>query len=783
MSINQFQLHSNYQPAGDQPEAIQQLVEGINRGDKFQTLLGITGSGKTFTMSNVIEKVQKPVLVISPNKTLAAQLYGEFSGFFPKNAVEYFISYYDYYQPEAYLPTTDTYIEKDFSINDEIDRLRLKATSSLVEGRRDVIVVASVSCIYSIGKKDDFLNQLFTVRKGAKIERQQFLYKLADLHYSRNDADFSRGTFRVRGDIVDILPGYEKNNGIRIEFFGNEIDKISVFDVLTGRVSDTVEVITIYPSKIFVTTEEQINRGMKLIREELHERLKYFNSQEKYVEAQRLEQRTFFDLEMMKEVGYCSGIENYSMHLSGRAFGERPSCIFDFFPMDDYLLIIDESHVTVPQLRAMYNGDRVRKTTLVEHGFRLPSAIENRPLKFEEVIGLINQAIFVSATPGDWELEQCGGVIVEQIIRPTGLLDPPISVRPIKNQIDDLLYEIRKRIGGNVGNDKGQPQGIAPTTVGAGLAPALNTSPYPLKKGELLDHNKTNNLKKVELLDHDKTNTFNKVELLDHNKTNSPKKVELLDHDKTNSPFLRGQGGCENKKSRVLVTTITKRMAEDLTDYFTEFRIKCRYMHSDVDTLERVEILRELRLGKIDVLVGVNLLREGLDFPEVSLVAILDADKEGFLRSERSLLQIAGRTARNVDGMVIMYADRITRSMQIVIDETNRRRKIQEEYNAKNNINPETIYKTIDEIISSTSIADISIERAGRRDERALYKAALKTEPIVRFVPDDQIDSYLEELYIQMKEAAKNLDFELAASLRDEIALLKKKKEISDSKK
>ena len=679
MLVNQFQLHSNYQPAGDQPQAIKELVEGLKRGDKYQTLLGITGSGKTFTMSNVIEKVQKPVLVISPNKTLAAQLYSEFTAFFPQNAVEYFISYYDYYQPEAYLPTTDTYIEKDFSINDEIDRLRLKATSSLVEGRRDVIVVASVSCIYSIGKKDDFLQQLFTVRKGAKIERQQFLYKLADLHYSRNDIDFSRGTFRVRGDIVDILPGYEKNNGIRIEFFGNEIDKISVFDVLTGKPAETVEVITIYPSKIFVTTEEQINRGMRLIREELREQLDFFNKQSKYVEAQRLEQRTFFDLEMMREVGYCSGIENYSMHLSGRTFGERPSCIFDFFP-DDYLLIIDESHVTMPQLRAMYNGDRARKTTLVEHGFRLPSAIENRPLKFEEVENLIEQVIFVSATPGDWELEQCGGVVVEQIIRPTGLLDPPIDVRPIKNQIDDLLFEIRQRIA---------------------------------------------------------------------------------------------------KQQRVLVTTITKRMAEDLADYFTEFQIKCRYVHSDVDTLERVEILRELRLGKIDVLIGVNLLREGLDFPEVSLVAILDADKEGFLRSERSLLQIAGRTARNVDGLVIMYADRVTKSMQIVINETNRRRKVQEEYNAKNNINPETIYKSIDEIMSSTSIADIGAERSNRRDERALYKAALKVEPVAKFVPEGQIGAYLEELYIQMKEAAKNLDFEQAASLRDEIAILKKKQELN----
>ncbi|MCL2039059.1 MAG: excinuclease ABC subunit UvrB [Bacteroidetes bacterium] len=678
--MNKFNLHSNYQPAGDQPKAIKELVEGINRGDKFQTLLGVTGSGKTFTISNLIQQVQKPTLVISPNKTLAAQLYGEFAGFFPQNAIEYFISYYDYYQPEAYLPKTDTYIEKDFSINDEIDRLRLKATSALVEDRRDVIVIASVSCIYSIGKKDDFMNQLFTIRIGAKLERQKFLYKLADLHYSRNDLEFTRGTFRVRGDIVDILPGYEREVGIRVEFFGNEIEKISMFEVSTGQIVDKLEVITIYPSKIFVTTEEQINRGIIRIREELHQRLDYFYKQEKYAEAERLKQRTLFDLEMMREVGYCSGIENYSMHLSGRDFGERPSCIFDFFPPDDYLLIIDESHVSIPQLRAMYNGDRNRKTTLVEHGFRLPSAIENRPLKFEEIQGLINQVIFVSATPGDWELEQCGGVIVEQIIRPTGLLDPQISVRPIKNQIDDLMYEIRNRI---------------------------------------------------------------------------------------------------KKKQRTLVTTMTKRMAEDLTAYFKEYKISCQYLHSDVDNFERVEILRELRLGDIDVIVGVNLLREGLDLPEVALVAVLDADKEGFLRSERSLLQIAGRTARNVEGLVIMYADRITRSMQLVIDETNRRRKLQQEYNEANNIKPETIYKSIEEIMNTTSIADIGIKKRNEKQSMELNKAAKKVDAVAKFVPPSQINTYIEELYIAMKDAAKDLDFERAAAIRDEIEILNKKKELS----
>ena len=678
--MNKFNLQSNYQPAGDQPKAIQELVDGINRGDKFQTLLGVTGSGKTFTISNLIQQVQKPALVISPNKTLAAQLYGEFAGFFPKNSIEYFISYYDYFQPEAYIPRTDTYIEKDFSINDEIDRLRLKATSALVEDRKDVIVVASVSCIYSIGKKEDFLDQLFTIRIGAKLERQKFLYKLADLHYSRNDLEFTRGTFRVRGDIVDILPGYEREVGIRVEFFGNEVEKISMFEVATGQVIDKLEVITIYPSKIFVTTEEQINRGMVRIREELQQRLKYFYKEEKYVEAERLKQRTLFDLEMMREVGYCSGIENYSMHLSGRDFGERPSCIFDFFPRDDYLLIIDESHVSIPQLRAMYNGDRNRKLTLVEHGFRLPSAIENRPLKFEEIQGLMNQVIFVSATPGDWELEQSKGVIVEQIIRPTGLLDPQISVRPINNQIDDLIYEIRERI---------------------------------------------------------------------------------------------------KKRQRTLVTTMTKKMAESLTAYLKEYKITCQYLHSDVDNFERVEILRQLRLGDIDVIVGVNLLREGLDLPEVALVAILDADKEGFLRSERSLLQTAGRTARNVEGLVIMYANRITRSMQLVIDETNRRRKLQHQFNEANNIEPETIYKSIEEIMNTTSIADIGIEKRNKQQTAELNKAAKKIDAVAKFVPPSQIDDYIKELYVAMKNAAKDLDFERAAAIRDEIELLNKKKELS----
>ena len=658
-----YKLHSNYQPKGDQPQAIQELVNGIKRGDKYQTLLGITGSGKTFTISNVIQQIQKPVLVISPNKTLAAQLYGEFKSFFPENAVEYFISYYDYYQPEAYLPTTDTYIEKDFSINNEIDRLRLKATSALVEGRRDVIVVASVSCIYSIGRKDDFLQQLYTIHVGMVIDRQDFLYKLVDLHYIRSESDFTRGTFRVHGDIIDIIPGYENQNGIKVEFFGDEIEKISIFSIENYMVIEELDIYTIYPSKIFVTSKEQLDRAMVKIRLELEDRLRELNQEGKYLEAQRLEQRTNFDLEMMKEVGYCSGIENYSMHLAGRNFGERPSCIFDFFPLDDYLLVIDESHVSIPQLQAMYTGDRHRKQTLVDHGFRLPSALENRPLEFKEVENLINQVIFVSATPGDYELKQCEGVVVEQLIRPTGLLDPEISVRPIENQIDDLLNEIYIRV---------------------------------------------------------------------------------------------------EKKERVLITTLTKKSAESLTSYLADLNIKVQYIHSEVDTLLRVEILRQLRLGEIDVLVGVNLLREGLDMPEVSLVAVLDADKESFLRSERSLLQIAGRTARNEHGLVIFYADVVTKSMQKVIDETNRRRKIQQEYNKEHEIVPKTVFKTVDEIITSTSIADIT--------NIHFKKDKIKINPLQKkFVPDSELEKYIIELEGKMKEAAKNLDFEAAAVLRDEM--------------
>jgi excinuclease ABC subunit B len=668
-----FKLISSYSPSGDQPQAILELKEGLERGDKFQTLLGITGSGKTFTISNVIEQVQRPTLVISPNKTLAAQLYSEFKHFFPTNAVEYFISYYDYYQPEAYIPTTDTYIEKDFSINDEIDRLRLKASSSLVDGRRDVIIVASVSCIYSIGRKDDFLSMLYPIHVGQKLSRQKLIYKLAEMHFTRNDYDFVRGTFRVRGDVIDLIPAYEMRTALRIELFGDEIDKISWIDSVTGKQIEKLESITLYPAKLFATSENQLKSAMGLIKDELYERLKELRLMDKLLEAQRLEQRTIFDLEMMKEVGYCSGIENYSMHLSGRNFGDTPETLFHYFPKD-FLLIIDESHVTVPQLKAMYNGDRSRKTTLVEHGFRLPSALENRPLKFEEIEKDINQVIFLSATPGAFELEQCAGVVTEQVIRPTGLLDPQISVRPVANQIDDLIHEIRGR-----------------TAMG----------------------------------------------------------------------------------HRVLVTTLTKRMSEDLTEYLQNLQIKVNYIHSDVLSLDRVAIIRDLRIGEYDVLVGVNLLREGLDLPEVSLVAILDADKEGFLRSERALLQIAGRTARNSDGLVILYANRITRSMQVLIDETNRRRKLQAEYNEVHGINPVTVYKSLEEILNSTSVADIQHLRSERIEEAGAKKLMKAAEPVVKYLTPVQRNELADQLFIEMKNAARNLDFERAAELRDEIQRIK----------
>ncbi|HUX92418.1 MAG TPA: excinuclease ABC subunit UvrB [Ignavibacteriaceae bacterium] len=667
--MKQFELHSNYQPSGDQPNAIKELVEGINRNDKFQTLLGVTGSGKTFTISNLIQQVNKPTLIISHNKTLAAQLYSEFKSFFPNNAVEFFISYYDYYQPEAYVVSRDLFIEKDFSVNEEIDRLRLKATTALIEGRSDVIVVASVSCIYGIGAPQEYANQIIFLRKGEKVSRKKLLRDLIDIHYVRNDIDFTRGTFRARGDVVEIIPAYQYEEAIRIEFWDEDIEKLSIIDAVTGEVLRETDSVPVYPAKYFVSNREQVQKAIYGIEQELDERLKYFWKEEKYVEAQRIEQRTKFDIEMMKEIGYCAGIENYSRHMDGRAPGSRPYNLFDYFPKD-FLLVIDESHVTMPQLRAMYKGDRSRKENLVEYGFRLPSALDNRPMKFEEFESMLNQVIFVSATPSDYELEKSGGVIVEQIIRPTGLLDPEIEVRPIKGQIDDLIGEIRKRV-------------------------VLN--------------------------------------------------------------------------ERILVTTLTKKMAEDLSDYLDKIGIKVRYIHSDIDSLERVEILRNLRLGDFDVLVGVNLLREGLDLPEVSLVAIIDADKEGFLRSARSLMQTAGRTARNVNGRVIMYADIMTDSMKKTIDETERRRKIQTQYNLEHNINPQTIYKSMEEIMSSTSIADVR-----KKEDKENFSFTKVSEPILKYMDSDQKKDLIEQLTFEMHQAAKDLEFEKAASLRDEVNRLKK---------
>lgn len=668
--MKNFELVSNYKPSGDQPRAIKELTDGLMRGDKHQVLLGVTGSGKTFTMSHVIKEYNKPTLIISHNKTLAAQLYSEFKSFFPNNAVEFFISYYDYYQPEAYVVKRDLYIEKDFSVNEEIDRLRLKATTSLIEGRNDVIIVASVSCIYGIGAPDEYARQIIFLKKDQSIERKKLLRNLIDIYYVRNDADFSRGTFRARGDVVEIIPAYQYEEAVRIEFWGDEIERLSIIDSITGDVINEVDSIPIYPAKYFVTTKEQVNRGIQTIEAELNEQLKYFWSQEKYVEAQRLEQRTKFDIEMMREIGYCSGIENYSRHMDGRPPGSRPACLFDYFPKD-YLLIIDESHVTVPQIRGMYNGDRSRKETLVEYGFRLPSALDNRPLKFDEYETLTNKIIYVSATPSDYELQKSNGVFVEQIIRPTGLLDPEIEVRPINGQIDDLIGEIRIRV---------------------------------------------------------------------------------------------------SKKERVLVTTLTKKMAEDLSDYLDKLKIKVRYIHSDIDALERVEIIRDLRIGDFDVLVGVNLLREGLDLPEVSLVAIIDADKEGFLRSERSLMQTAGRTARNSNGKVIMYGDKITESMRKVIEETNRRRKIQIQYNEEHGIKPETIFKSVEEILSSTSIAELR-KKDYEKEEATFLKVA---EPVVKYMSNDQKKDLIEQMTEEMLKAAKDLEFERAAQMRDEIEKMKK---------
>lgn len=656
---DQFELVSKYKPEGDQPRAIQSLVEGIKKGKRFQTLLGATGTGKTFTVSNLIQEVNKPTLIIAHNKTLAGQLYSEFKEFFPNNAVEYFVSYYDYYQPEAYVPQTDTFIEKDASINDEIDKLRHSATSSLFE-RKDVIIIASVSCIYGLGSPEEYKELVVSLRTGMEIERNQLLRKLVDVQYERNDIDFRRGTFRVRGDVVEIFPASRDEHCIRVEFFGDEIDRIREVDALTGEIMGDREHVAIYPASHFVTREEKMEKAIKNIEVELEERLEDLRENGKLLEAQRLEQRTRYDLEMMREMGFCSGIENYSRHLTLRPAGSTPYTLLDFFP-EDSLIVIDESHVTVPQIRGMFNGDQARKQVLVDHGFRLPSAKDNRPLRFEEFEKHIENIVFVSATPGPYEIEHSPEMI-QQIIRPTGLLDPTIDIRPIEGQIDDLIGEIQTRV---------------------------------------------------------------------------------------------------EKNQRVLITTLTKKMSEDLTNYLKEIGIKINYLHSEIKTLERIEIIRELRLGKYDVLVGINLLREGLDIPEVSLVAILDADKEGFLRSERSLIQTIGRAARNSEGHVIMYADKMTNSMEIAINETKRRREIQEEYNKQHGITPQTIQKEIRDAIRATMAAE--------DQEEYETTAASKLTKLTK----KERDKVIAEMENEMKEAAKSLNFERAAELRDLILELK----------
>ena len=663
----EFKVNSEFTPQGDQPQAIASLVEGLNRNDPYQTLLGVTGSGKTFTMAKVIEEVQKPTLIISHNKTLAAQLYGEFKSLFPKNAVEYFISYYDYYQPEAYMPVTDTFIEKDMSVNEEIDKLRLKTTGALME-RDDVIVVSSVSCIYGLGSPEDYKDKVVYLKRGDQLNRKAFLKNLVNIHYARNDTAFERSTFRVHGDVIEVHLAYE-DVGIRIELFGTEVEKITRFVPLTGEIIKEMDSDFIYPGKHFVTDQQTINRIIGEIRQELHNRLEFLRAHDKLLEAQRLEQRTNFDLEMMMEIGYCSGIENYSRYFSGRKEGERPFTLIDFFP-DNFLTILDESHVSLPQIKGMYNGDRGRKTVLVEHGFRLPSALDNRPLKINEFMKLQNQIIFASATPADRELELCNGVVVEQVIRPTGLLDPIVDVRGTVGQIDDLIGEIRYRA-------------------------KLN--------------------------------------------------------------------------QRVLVTTITKRLAEDLTEYLRGLNLRVRYLHSDIQTLERVQILRDLRLGEFDVLVGINLLREGLDLPEVSLVVVLDADKQGFLRSKSALMQVAGRAARHEGGKVILYGDKVTDAMDYLIKETKRRRKIQETFNKKHGITPKTIYKSVDNIMQTTVVADNYSEQ--RYDTKFKRKGS----------DFDELDKQMavEIMRQEMLEAAENLEFEKAAHLRDEIDKMEKELEKS----
>ncbi|MCX6600467.1 MAG: excinuclease ABC subunit UvrB [bacterium] len=654
-----FELVTDLRPQGDQGQAIAELVSAIRRGEPFQTLLGITGSGKTFTIDNVIAEVQLPALVLSHNKTLAAQLYGEFKSFFPRNAVEFFISYYDYYQPEAYVATTDTFIEKETEVNEEIDRLRLRASTALIE-RSDVIIVASVSCIYGLGSPQDFRELLLTLRVGEDYARKALLRRLVDMHYTRNDFDFPRGAFRVRGDVIEVHPAYEET-AYRLEFLGDQLESIKHIQILTGEVIEAVDTLALYPAKHFVTSQPNLERAMSLISAELDERVAELRARGKILEAQRIEQRTRFDLEMLREVGYCSGIENYSRHLAGRRAGERPDTLLDYFPKE-FLMIVDESHVSIPQLRAMYRGDRSRKETLVEYGFRLPSALDNRPMFFEEWESRLQQCIFVSATPGNYEIEKSQGVLVEQIIRPTGLMDPEVAVRPTKGQVDDLLAEIREVV---------------------------------------------------------------------------------------------------ERKERALVLTLTKRMAEDLAEYLEGMKVRVRYLHSEIETLDRVEILRDLRLAQFDVLVGINLLREGLDLPEVSLVAILDADKEGFLRSERSLMQIAGRAARNVRGRVIFYADQITDSMRKVIDETERRRRIQREYNEAHGITPRTIVKSVEDVLASTTVADARVREIVEEAHHDFMTVAAMEDLVSR-------------LEKEMRLLARKQEYEKAAELRDEIQKLKR---------
>lgn len=669
-----FKLHSKYKPTGDQPEAIDQLVKGVENNEQHQVLLGVTGSGKTFTMANVIERTQRPTLILSHNKTLVSQLYGEFSQYFPENAVEYFVSYYDYYQPEAYNPVSNIYIEKELSINDQIENLRLRTTTSLLSGRRDVIVVASVSCIYGMGNPSEFYSATQRIKLGDMVSRNKFLFKLVEGLYNRTTADFTKGSFRVSGDLVDIYPLYS-DLAYRVTFWGDEIEKLETFDPATGKTVDEHKEIAIFPAKLFVTSPDAMKTAIREIGDDLTAQVEYFGEIGKYLEAKRVDERVNFDMEMMRELGYCQGIENYSRYFDRREPGVRPFCLIDYFP-DDFLIFIDESHQTIPQVGAMYSGDRRRKENLVEYGFRLPAALDNRPLRYDEFEGLMNQTIYVSATPAQFELSKTEGVVVEQVIRPTGLLDPPIEIRPVSNQVDDLMEEIDERV---------------------------------------------------------------------------------------------------KRKERVLATTLTKRMAEELTKYLTNYGVKCRYIHSEVDTLDRVEILRDLRLGKFDVLIGINLLREGLDLPEVTLVAILDADKEGFLRSETALTQIAGRAARNSDGLVIMYADKVTDSMQRTIDETNRRRAKQIAYNEKHGIVPKTVTKTTEEIMAQTSVADnnrkfTNVQKYQEEEEQV----SLAADPVVQYMTQPQLEKSIESTRKNMMKAAKDMDFVEAARLRDEMFALEK---------